>query len=194
MLDRDLIAEGLITAIKDIVGTQLSTLTNPTGTTPAVIKARSRGPKPDLPYMTVDVANFILPSGWLLESYFDDDNVRNYDILYEMFVDIKCFGDKSQDILQALHSSLSLSAITERISTLALGASVQQQGDVINTPDLLSTDYQEGATLTVSFYIVDTIVDPTGTSLERILDVVAQGTLITGVNGDIIIDIDTQPL
>lgn len=194
MLDRDLIGNAFVGIVKDLVGSRLATLTNPLGTTPAVIKAREGGYKPDLPYMTVDVANFILPSGWLLHSYFDESNVMTYEVLYEMFVDFKCFGNPAQEILQEFHSYLSIPAITSKIQVDVFGSSLQQQGDVISTPDLLSTKFEEGATLTTSFYIIDTIQDPTGIGIERILNVTGTGTLKTGVNGDITVNIDTQTL
>lgn len=194
MLDRGAITAGLIQIVRDIVGSQLSTYEVDGNDIPAVVSARLEGWKLDLPFMTVDVNNFILPSGWLLHSYFDDTDTMTYEILYEMFVDFKCFGNGSQDILRRLHSSFSMSPIRGRITDEVFGASVQIQGEVISTPDLLSTNYEEGATLTSSFYIIETLQDPTGEVLETIEDVVGQGTLITGVDGDIIIDIDTQPL
>ena len=194
MLDRNLIGNAFVGVVKDLIGSRLSTLTNPSGTTPAVVKSREGGYKPDLPYVSVDVANFILPSGWLLHSYFDESNVMTYEVLYEIFVDFKCFGEDSQEILQEFHSFLSIPIITEKIQTDVFGASVQQQGDVINTPDLLSTDFEEGATLTTSFYIIDTIQDPAGLGVERILNVTGTGTIKTGVNGDITVSIDTQDL
>lgn len=189
MLDEDLIENALVGFVKEMVGSDLATITNPSGTTAAVIKARSGGPRPDLPYITVDVTNFILPSGWLLHQYFNESDELTYEVLYEMFVDFKCFGDQSKDIMRKFHRYLSIPELSDKIKADVFGASIQQQGTVLNTPDILSTDFEEGATLTVSFYIIDTITNPLQEG-DYILDIMGDGNLVTGVNGDLSVDID----
>lgn len=191
MLDEDLIENALVGVVKDLVGAKLATITNPSGTTPAVIKARSNGPRPDLPYITVDVNNFIQPSGWLLHKYFDGSDQLNYEFLYEMFVDFKCFGDQSKDIMREFRAYLSIPELSDKFKTDVFGASVQNVGSVLNTPDILSTDFEEGATLTVSFYIIDTLTNPEQEG-DYILDINGNGDLKTSVNGDVSVDIDVS--
>lgn len=191
MLDYDNIKTQLVQLTKDLVGNNLATITNPNGNTPAVIRARQGGGKPDMPFVTVDVSSTILPSGWLLNRYFDENDIDTFEVMYEIFCDFRCYGEGSQQILQQMHSLLSLSNTRARLGSLLDTAALVEQGTVISTPDLLSTDYQEGALLTISLYIVDVFQDPLQNG-DFILAAEATGNLITGVDGDIIVDVDTQ--
>lgn len=191
MIDESALETALVQIVKTFVGADLATITNSGGTTPAVIKARQDGPKPDLPYITVDVRNFIMPSGWLANHYVDDSNNLKYEILYEMFVDIRCYGNNSSNILRKFHSYLSIPEVVPYIENLMSGAKVHQQGEIIDIPSVLSTDFEESASLTSSFYIIDEITDPVNTT-DLLHNVNAEGTVITGVDGDIIVNISTE--
>lgn len=190
MLDYDKMYEGLIQVTKDIVGTLLSTTPLQTGTTPSVFRDRTGRPQPDTNYITLDLENTILPSGWLLNSYVDDNNnsLPTYEILYEVFFTWRCFGKNSQSILQQFHSFLSTPTVRDTIRSSTPDLGFHNRGEVLSTPTLVSTDFLEGASMTVSFYVIDTLVDPLQTG-DYIVSAEGEGTLKTGVNGDILVPI-----
>lgn len=185
MLDYDKMYEGLIEVTKLSVGSSLSTMKTQTSTTPSVFRARTGRPQPDLPYITLDLESTILPSGWLLNSYVDSvSNLPTYEIFYEVFFTWRCFGDNSMGILQQLHSYLSAPSVQGAIREKTPDLGFHNRGEVLSTPSLATTDYLDSASLTVSFYCTDTIVDPLQTG-DYILSLEGEGTLITGKNGDI---------
>lgn len=189
MLDYDSMYRGLIQTTKDTVGGLLSTTPLQTGTTPSVSRERTGRPQPDTPYITLDLESTILPSGWLLNSYVDETSgLPTYEILYEVFFTWRCFGKNAQSILQQFHSFLSTPTVRDQIRATTPDLGFHNRGEVLSTPSLVTTDYLEGATLTVSFYCIDTLVDPLQTG-DYILSAEGEGKLITGINGDILVPI-----
>lgn len=193
MIDFDFIKGGIVKQTKELVGHRLSTIETDTGTEPTVIQARQGGHKPDLPYIEVDISSVILPSSWLYNKYVSDDEDLVHEIVYEVFIDWRAYGTGSLSILQELKSLLSIETVRHRVQQEIQGTLVLQ-GDVRSTPDLLSTKYQEGALATNSFYVLDTLIDPNSDLgfIEAVTN--TNGTLVTGVNGDINIsfDVDTR--
>lgn len=190
MINYDELYANLISVTKAVVGNRLSTTNTQTGTTPTVYKHYSSRPKPNLPYITINIDDTILPSGWLLHAGIDDETDKPvYTVLYEIFVTWRCYGTNSRSILQQLQTSFSMPSVRQAMNSTNIEVGISKRGTIIDSPDLLSTEWQEGATMSgVSFYINDTEEDPleVGTIIEKMS---ADGLLKTGATGDIPVEI-----
>ena len=192
MLDYELMYKGLIDVTKTVVGSRLSTMPLETGTTPSVSKARTGRPQADSPYITIDLGATIQPLGEVLDNYLDvDTQLPTYEILHEVFFTWRCYGKDAESILQQLRSSLVTPYTIHSILSTTGGLALREKGAVTPSPTLLSTRYREGSKLTCSFYIVDKFTDPSQEG-DYITRVQGDGKLITGKNGDKILNFDKQ--
>lgn len=183
MVDVDSIHSELVKFTRSIVGNRLSTL--PKTNIPAVIKSRENGYKPDLPYIVIDKGSLILPNHFVLNKYMDENCDIYYEVLYKITFDWKCYGENSNAILSELQSMWSVERVRDKLYSDVSAMTIIDKGSVFNTPDLLSTKFEEGARVTNGFYVIDCFKDPLQEDqfIEAIRDI--NGTLITGVNGDI---------
>lgn len=157
-LDYDNIYSAIRTSIVDTVGSRLSTLSSPSGSYPSIIRDRQDGVRPPLPYITIDIEDTILPSGWLLDTTVDDNGETCYTILYEVFVGVKAFGDESKSILQEYHSLYCISDGVRNQLRADAGLAPHKMDTVKHIPDFLNTNHEERNLLRLSFYVHDTIV------------------------------------
>ncbi len=157
-LNFDNIYGAIRSSIINSVGSRLSVLTTPEGTYPSIIRERQDGVRPELPYMTMDVTDVSLPSGWLLDTTVNDSGGVIYTILYEVFIDVKSLGEPSKSILQEYHSHYCIDdGVRHQLQTDA-GLASHKMDTVKNIPDFLNTNHEERNLLRLSFYVHDTIV------------------------------------
>lgn len=157
-LNFDNIYGAIRSSIANSVGSRLSVLTTPQGTYPSIIRERQDGVRPDLPYMTIDVTDVSLPSGWLLDTTVGDGGEVTYTILYEVFIDVKSFGSDSKSIIQDYHSRFCIDDGVRHQIREDSGMSSHKMDSVKNIPDFLNTNHEERNLLRLSFYVHDTIV------------------------------------
>lgn len=160
----------LIQSVRDSIGSSLYQFNTPNGAYPAIIRKRSDGPRPQLPYVTVDIENIRLPSGWLLNTEVEDTGsgiITTHQILYEVFVCFECYGDNSTPLLQQYHSEFNVpDGVRSQLKDDA-GMSSQYFGQVVSIPEFISTNYEERAKLEISFYVHD-VITRTSTYVEAI--------------------------
>ncbi len=158
-LDFDNIYGAIRSSIENTVGNRLSKLTTPQGTYPSIIRERQDGVRPDLPYMTMDITDVSLPSGWILDTTVEDTTgIVTYTILYEIFVDVKSFGEDSKSIMQDYHSRYCIDAGVRYQLQADAGLASHKMDTIKNIPDFLNTNHEERNLLRLSFYVHDTIV------------------------------------
>jgi len=157
-LDFDKIYGAIKDSVSNTVGSRLSQLTTPNGTYPAIIRERQDGVRPPLPYVTIDIEDVTLPSGWLLDTTVNEAGEVCYTILYEVYVAVKSFGEDSKSILQDYHSFFCISdGVRNQLRQDAALAS-HKMDTVKNIPDFLNTNHEERNLLRLSFYVHDVIV------------------------------------
>jgi len=199
----------LIGAVSDMVGCSLSTIRTETGTRASVIRRRTNAPRPNTTFITVDVEDTWLPSGWLLDERLNDDNNPEYTILLEMQTVIRCYGKDATQILQGLTSYMTLPNFRARMKD-STGASISSQGNVRSIPQILSTDYEERSEIIVRWLIHDTLIDLTNNCAEEVPDGIyfdsvstetegtqdnGIGTIKVGFDGeDILVNFNTNPI
>jgi hypothetical protein len=157
-LDYDNIFDAIRQSIVDTVGNRLSTINTVDGDIPAIIRERQDGTRPDLPYVTVDIEDTILPSGWLLDTTVQEDGSVRYTILYEIFVAVKAYGDDSKSIMQEYHSLYCIADGVRNQLRADAGLAPHRMDTVQHVPDFLNTNHEERNLLRVSFYVHDEIV------------------------------------
>lgn len=159
MIPYDDILDGLITIIRDAVGDELSTLSDGVTTFPAVIRERQAGPKPNLPYITVDIPSTVKISQGFKEHYVNDDLEHVYEYLYELLVRITCHGEESQRILNKLRGYMHMNTLRDRIRAEACVAQ-QKLSSAEQLPAVLTTDFEEIHAMVGTYHIIDVVIDP----------------------------------
>ncbi len=158
-LDFENIYGAINSSIENTVGGRLSVLTTPQGTYPSIIRERQDGVRPDLPYIAIDISDVSLPSGWILDTSVNSSTGEvTYTILYEVFIDVKCFGEDSKSILQDYHSRYCIDNGLRYHLQQDAGLASHKMDVVRSIPDFLNTNHEERNLLRLSFYVHDTIV------------------------------------
>ena len=167
MIDYDLVYRTFIGIAEDTVGPNLST----TGSRPSVIRARQTGtktrtgPKPDYPYITVDILATRRPAGWLLNHEMIDENTHRYENVKELLLNYTVFGGDSRAIAEDLEFFFSTDNILDRIREETTGQ-VRTTEDITEIPQLLSTSYNESSSFNLTFAIMD-VKDVTSTDITE---------------------------
>lgn len=171
VFDPDAIVGSVIGVLTSMVGTRLSLLPLPDGTnstTPAIIFDNTNAPQPALPFITVayngssDNTGFVIDSGVTEETDPDDPpNKRFYpyfDKLTNFAITIRCEGIASQSILQEVRNKFILERHRGTLRTEVF-TTIDQMYPIQRTPDLLSTEYREIASMTINMHTVDRLID-----------------------------------
>lgn len=157
-LDFDNIYRAIKDSIVNSVGTRLSQMNTPSGTVPSVIRDRQDGVRPQLPYMSIEIEDVTLPSGWLLNTEVLESGEVCYTMLYEIFVAVKCFGDDSKSILQDYHTRYCIDDGVRHQLQADAGLASHKIAMLKHIPDYLNTNHEERNLFRVSYYVHDTIV------------------------------------
>lgn len=159
-LDLDAILLSFIETAQNTVGSQLSTVGSTSSPEPAVIKVRQDAPKPDYPYITVDVLNITDSGNWLLDSYVKDTGDLVYTTLKDLLIQYRVYGGNAVQIANDLHGYFRVDTILSKIKT-DTGGLVTTVGDVSSLPNLRQdTEFVEVASININFSIEDTLIIP----------------------------------
>jgi hypothetical protein len=161
-IDYDAILDKFVVVAQQALPTQLS-LIGVNGNTPAVIRARQTGPKPNYPYVTVDAIDTMDESGWLLEESIDVNDDTVYQTTKQILIVYRVYGGNAISLGNTLQGFFRVSRILGDIRN-TLGGSVVTVDDVDSLPILLENTYLESSALNLTFNIIDTFVDTTGSS------------------------------
>ena len=159
-LDYDGILDKFILVAREALPTQLS-LIGPSGTLPAVIRARQKGPKPDYPYVTIDVLDTIEESGWLTNTHIDSNDDTVVETNKQLLLNYRVYGGNAINIANILHGFFRLNRVLGDVRN-TLGGSVVSTLDIDQLPILLADDFLESASFNIIFNITDTFVDSSG--------------------------------
>lgn len=159
MIPYDDIYDGMITIIRDCVGDELSTFSDGVTNYPTVIRERQAGPKPNLPYITVDIIGTVQLSNHFKEHYVNNDLEHVYEYLYELMFRITCHGEESQRILNKLRGYMNMNTIRDRIRDEACVAQ-QIISSAEQLPSVLTTDFEEVHAMVGTYHIIDVVIDP----------------------------------
>lgn len=183
MIDQDAIMASFVSVAQDTVGSLLS-LTGPTDSPePAVIKARQNGVTPDHPYIQVDLLNTTETDGYLTYSGVDENDEPYFDTHYKLLISYTVYGGNATDIARQLESYFRLDRVRDQIEEETTGT-VEQTFQILSVPGDLATIKYEVASFSVSYNIIDTLVDADTGTITRIVN-----------NGKLLIhEEDTNPL
>lgn len=168
MINYDQVYSTFIGIARDVVGSELST----SGSNPSVMRARQTGkktrtgPKPDYPYISVDILATRRPAGWLIEQSMPDENTHRYENVKELLINYTVYGGDSRAIAEDLEFSFSTDQILERVRSETSGQVRVTEG-IIEVPQLLSTSYNESSSFNLTFAITD-VKDVTSTDITEV--------------------------
>lgn len=159
-IDYDGILDKFILVAQEALPTELS-LIGVGGNLPAVIRSRQDGPKPDYPYVTIDVLDTIDESGWLLTETINSNDETVYETNKQLLLNYRVYGGNAINIAQRLHGFLRLNRVLGDVRSTT-GGSVVTVDDVDQLPILLADGFLESASFNITFNITDTFVDTQG--------------------------------
>lgn len=174
-IDYDSILSKFIDVAVQGVGSQLSLIN---GQYPAVIRSRQDAPKPDYPYIVLDILQTNQENGWLFAETVTDAGFLSYETHYEMLLSYTVYGDNAASIANQLEGFFRLSRIRNEITNdVAVG--VVNTNPVISIPQLLVDKYVEASSFTLVTNVSDVFVDD---SQECVIDSIdLDGELARGV-------------
>ncbi len=163
MIDYNVILDHFIAAAQEGVGNELSQV-GPVGfEEPAVIRARQDGPKPDYPYIVLDVLNTQQLDGWLLQEGVDDNDDPFMETTYQLTLSYTVYGSNATTdaigIANKLEGFFRLRRILDDIKTVT-GGSLNVTFPIISTPQALADKFIEAAQFNFNYSIIDRITDP----------------------------------
>lgn len=187
-IDFNGILTDFVRVARDGVGSQLATI-GPTGTEfPAVIKVRQNGPKPEYPYVTIDVLDVDDGGEWLLADYVEANGDLVYETNKNLLINYRVYGGNALDIANNLHGYLRADSVLSSIRTNTGGAVVTLDA-IDSLPVLLSDSYLESASFNLVFGITDTLtITDTGENYIESID--ADGVLHNGATDPPPLDVD----
>lgn len=167
-IDYDAIQTELIKLTRDMVGTRLSQMPDGSGGTfPAVIKPRTKGVRPDYPYITVDIVRTTRIGSWLRNTGVDENDNIFYEADYNIDIAFRGWGNGSHSILQDLKSRFAFDSVLWRLRN-NIDAGVMFTGDVVLLPQFLSTDYVDNCSLNLTISVRDRVVDTSSGIIDQI--------------------------
>lgn len=158
-IDLDNILSTFVGVAQDTIGNQLSSTGPPTALEPSVIIVRQDAPKPEMPYVTVDVLNITDRGNWLLASYVKDTGELIYESTKQILIQYTVYGGNAIQIANDLHGYFRVNSILSRIET-ETGGNVLTVDDVTPLPTLIADTFMEVASININFGIVDTLIIP----------------------------------
>jgi hypothetical protein len=175
-IDYDGILDKFIGVAREALPTELS-LIGATGTLPAVIRARQDGPKPDYPYVTIDVLDTVDESGWLYSETINSNDETVYETNKQLLLNYRVYGGNAINLAQKLHGFFRLNRVLGDIRSTTGGSVVIVDG-VDQLPILLAETFLESASFNITFNITDTFVDTQGS--DSFNKVVLTGEIFDG--------------
>ena len=158
-INYDAIMDKFILLARDSVGSQLTQI-GPVGSEfGAVIRARQGGPKPDFPYITIDVINTVQESGWLAVHYLDESENTVYETTKQLLLNYRVYGGNAISIANDLEGYFRLNSVLGDVRSTT-GGSVVETRDVDQQPIELADKFLESSSFNIIFNITDTYSQP----------------------------------
>ena len=158
-IDYNAIRSKFISIVRTGVGSSLS-LSGQTGNQHAsVIKRRPDGPKPDYPYVDVDVVSTQDEGGWISHQGVDDNGDLFYETHKQLLINFRCYGGDAMTIMNDLVGYIRQVHIVQEDLRTTLEGSIVQVFDITSIPIQLSDKWLESSDFNIVFNIVDRIVD-----------------------------------
>jgi hypothetical protein len=121
------------------------------GSNSTVIYAFPNGPRPELPYTTIQYLSESNPVDDWSEFDLDTDTNKNYgyrDVIYS----INCYGSNSLQEASQIKGSILQSSIRETLRA-DVSAAIHDIGPLNNTTVLVDTSYEERATFDIRLFV-----------------------------------------
>jgi len=159
MIDYNNILTELIRVVREVPFTVPLSITDGL---PSVLRMRPNNPKLQYPYVTIDVLDTSLESGWELNTFVDENDNNVYEANYHLLISFRVYGGDaladSQSIMSQLDGHLRIERVLNDI-TKATGGEVLVKLPVENSPILLDDKYIESSSFNIIFGITDTTID-----------------------------------
>ncbi len=159
-IDLDTILDKFITVAREALPTELSMI-GQNADIPAVIRNRQTGPKPDYPYVTIDVLDVVDEEGWLSNTYIDENDLTVVATTKQLLLSYRVYGGNAINIANTLYGFFRLNRVLGDVRK-TLGGSVVSTTAIDSLPILLADEYLESASFNLIFNITDTFVDTLG--------------------------------
>lgn len=167
-IDYEAIHTELVELTQDLVGARLSQMSDGAGGIyPSVVRPRTKGVRPDYPYITVDIVRTTRIGSWLRNTGVDENNNVFYEADYHLDIVFRGWGNGSHSILQDLKSRFAFDSVLWRLRN-NIDAGVMFTGDVALLPQFLSTDYVDNCSLNLTISVRDRVVDTSSGIIDQI--------------------------
>jgi hypothetical protein len=131
-----------------------------------VFKARPVStPKPDYPYIVVDITEIRQENGWLFRQYVNPSDEVVYETHYELLVAYHIYGEGAKAIANQLEGYFRFNRVRDDLTTVTGGKLVQKL-PIEQLPKRLADKFVDSAIFNIVFAITDTSID----SQEGIID------------------------
>ena len=165
-----------ISITRAAVGSSLSTIGPVGGEIPAVIRRRADGPKPDYPFIDLDILDTADEGSWESNHGVDDNGDLFWETHKQILITLKCYGGDAMDIMNDLHGYLRQAHLVQDDLRSTLSGSLVAVDNVRLTPIRLTDKFIDGAEINLVFNVVDRITDTTTVGGE-ITSITALGEL-----------------
>lgn len=163
MFDYSPISRGLVSVIRQQVGSSLYQEQGQAGLVPAIFQDWQRQYK-NYPYIVINRLSTREVGGWVKNISVDanDNTVYQYD--YQVLYLISCFGENADGILTHLKQTFSFDDVRQKLYDDSNGIAVfQRSQDVVEAPTLLETDDEPMASMDISIGFTSTLADLSST-------------------------------
>jgi hypothetical protein len=160
-IDYDAIRQKFISVVKDGVGTSLSTSGQVGSEFPSVIQRRPDGPKPDYPYIDLDILSTQDEGGWTSSQGVDSNGDLFYETHKELLINFRCYGGDAQNIMNDLSGYMRQLHLVQDDLRETLASSIVNVFNVTSIPIQLNDKWIESADFNLTFNTIDRITDTT---------------------------------
>ena len=158
-IDYTAIKGKFISIARDGVGSSLSLIGQVGSQYPAVIERRPDGPKPDYPYIDVDVISTRDEGGWVSDQGVDDNGDLYYETHKELLLNFRCYGGDAMTIMNNLSGYMRQLHTVQDDLRAVLKGSIVEVFDIISMPIQLTDKWLESSDFNLIFNVVDRITD-----------------------------------
>ena len=174
MIDYNAVYNKFTSIAQEQAGTNLSR-GGALGTEPNVIRAFPNAPKPDYPYITVDIQDVTEEQTWELNRYINEDDHTVHENIKTLMVLYTCYGGEAKSentvralhIIDQLHGSFMFDSVREDIRS-TLNGSVVRTTSIERIPVRLADKFIEAAAFSILFNVVDVREDINSFTIETV--------------------------
>lgn len=204
MIDTNIIYNAFIKAVREALPDELSDIGSPANPLPAVIREKGASPKPDYPYVTVNIDGITDVVYRESAQGIADDDVwfsathKRLPITFMIYDKDDSSSSRFADALgiaNKLHARLARSPSTYHQIVSEANGKIEQVFDVESLETRLQTEYLDVALFTLNYVTTDILKDPNAGQIETIslegktvLEKAPEGDTSTQVDYTITID------